>query len=85
MIAVAPLFLARRYASLNFVVGRLSSAIIKITAWPNFSKGKIAAGAWITCIQLQHKWKCETTCADETNAHQNASSLQEILWQQEPA
>lgn len=55
VITVPPLFLARRYASLNFVMRRLSSAIIKITTWPNFGKWKIAAGAWITCIQLQYK------------------------------
>lgn len=36
---------------------RLSSAIIKIITWPNFGKWKIAAGAWIACIQLQYKWE----------------------------
>lgn len=57
MVTVASLLLAWRNTSLHFVVRRLASTVVEITAWPNLSKWKIAARTGITSIQLRENEK----------------------------
>lgn len=71
VVTVTPLLLAWRDASLHFVVRRLASTVVEVTAWPNLSKWKIAARTGITSIQLRE---------NEKNRANHNTSPNGLLW-----